>query len=344
MKTLKTILVLLISFAFVQCDDNSSSDPGGSTLTPQYTYITDGDDLKIIDVANPATPIFVNNIAMNTSYFVSVSPDVAYVAQYDAIEPYINVINISNVNSLSSTSVAKNSATNFSILSDLYTILGTAYITDFYRGLNAIDTNTFSGPITTTNTGSDAMSVTKLGSYLYLIDQANGLSQYDILNTATPTYTGINNNTDIDISSYSNSTYGQFHSWVENDGTYIYVANIIDKKLKKFDASTLNLISEVAFEGYATAFAISNGFAYITSKAGDAPLQSSFDGISMFNLSTMTFTNFKSLNETSGVAVNGNYAYVTDANGLHIYDVSTGTLTLVSDFAQGFGNYIALGE
>lgn len=344
MKTLKTILILLITITFIQCADNSSSDSGGSTLTPQYAYITDGDDLKIIDVANPAAPTFVNNIAMNTSYFVSVSPDVAYVAQYDALEPYINVVNINNVNSLSATPVAKNSATNFSILSDLYTILGTAYITDLYRGLNSIDTNTFSGPITTTNTGSDAMSVTKLGNFLYIIDQANGLSQYDISTPGTPIYTNVNNNTDVDTSSYSNATFGQFHSWLENDGTYLYVANIIDKKLKKFNATNLSLISEVSFEGYATAFAISNGFAYITTKAGNAPLQTSFDGISMFDLSTMTFTNFKSLNRASGVAINGNYCYVTDADGLHIYNISSGTLTLVSNFPQGKGNYIALGE
>jgi hypothetical protein len=344
MKTLKTVLILLIAFTFIQCDDNSSSDPGGSTLNPQYAYITDGGDLKIIDVANPSAPTFVNNIAMNTSYFVSVSPDVAYVAQYDAIEPYVNVVNISNVNSLNSTPVAKNSATNFSILSDLYTILGTAYITDLYRGLNSIDTNTFSGPITTTNTGSDAVSVTKLGNFLYIIDQVNGLSQYNISTPGTPTYTGVNNNTDVDTSSYSNATFGQFHSWLENDGTYLYVANINDKKLKKFDATTLNLISEISIDGHATAFAIHNGFAYITTKAGLSPLQNSFDGIKMVNLSTMTVVADNSLSLTSGVALNGNYCYVTHMDGLHIFDISAGTLNFVSNFLQGKGNYIALGE
>ena len=336
--------ILLISLTLIQCDDNSSSDPGGATLTPQYAYITDGADLKVIDVANPAAPTFVNNIAMNTSYFVSVSPDVAYVAHYDVTEPYLSLVTINNTSSLSATAVAKSSANNFSILSDLYTIQGTGYITDLFRGLNVVDT-TNTSLITTANMGSDAMSVTKLNNHLYIIDQVNGLSKYSIATPSNPTFTNVRNNTDVDISSYADTNFGQFHSWVENDGTFIYVANIIDKKLKKLDAINLNLISEVAFEGYATAFAIHNGHAYITSKAGPSPLATSFDGVSMFDLSTMTFTNFKSLNRASGVALHGNYCYVTDADGLHIYDISSGSLTSAGTvFANGFGNFIALGE
>lgn len=338
---MKTALIISIMLLAVQCADNSSSDSGGSTLTPQYAYITDGDDLKIIDVANPVAPTFVSNIAMNTSYFVSVSPNQANVAHYDAIEPYLSIVNIQNANSLSSFALPKGSVNSFSLISDIYSIQGTAYFTDFYRGLNVVDPTNNS---LFTNMGSDAMSVTGIGNYLYLIDQANGLSKYDISTPSTPTYTNINNNTDVDTSSYPDINFGQFHSWIENDGTYIYVANIIDKKLKKFDATNLTLISEVSFEGYATAFAISNGYAYITTKAGNAPLQTSFDGISMFDLSTMTFTNFKSLNRTSGVAINGNYCYVTDADGLHIYNISSGVLVLESTLATGYGNFIALGE
>jgi len=340
-KLLKATFVISTMFLFVQCADNSSSDSGGSTLTPQYAYITDGDDLKIIDVANPTSPTFVNSIAMNTSYFVSVSPGQANIAHYDAIEPYLSIVNIQNVNSLSSFALPKNSANNFSLLSDIYSIQGTAYFSDLYRGLNVVDPTNNS---LFTNLGSDAMSVTGIGNKLYLIDQANGLSKYDISSPNSPSYTNVNNNTDVDTASYPDANFGQFHSWVENDGTYIYVANIIDKKLKKFDPVNLNLISEVSFEGYATAFAISNGFAYITTKAGNSPLQSSFDGISMFDLSTMTFTNFKALSRTSGVAINGNHCYVTDADGLHIYNISTGVLVLESTLATGYGNYIALGE
>ena len=174
MKIFKSSILIFITFLFTQCADNSSSDSGGSTLNPQYAYITDGNDLKIIDVANPALPTLVNTFSANTSYFVSVSPNIANVAQYDAIEPYINMVNIQNPNSLSSIPLAKNSTNSFSLLSDMYSIQGTAYITDLYRGLNVVDPSNNS---LFTNMGSDAMSVTGIGTMLYIIDQANGLSK-----------------------------------------------------------------------------------------------------------------------------------------------------------------------
>lgn len=57
---------------------------------------------------------------------------------------------------------------------------------------------------------------------------------------------------------------------------------------------------------------------------------------------TMTITNFKTLHKTSGVALNGNYCYVADADTLCIYDINSGTLNLLSDFAQGAGYIISL--
>lgn len=56
----------------------------------------------------------------------------------------------------------------------------------------------------------------------------------------------------------------------------------------------------------------------------------------------MTITNFKTLHKTSGVALNGNYCYVADADTLCIYDINSGTLNLLSDFAQGAGYIISL--
>ena len=342
MKKIKILALLLISLVLIKCDDNSSSNSGGSTLTPQYAYITDGTDLKILDVANPTNPTYVDDVSVNTSYFVSVSPDVAYVAQYDAAEPYLSLVNTSNSSLLTST-IAKSSANNFSLLSDMFTIQGTGFITDLYRGLNTIDT--VSPTVTTSNTGSDTMSLTKLGNNLYIIDQLNGLSIYDVSIPSNPTYTGVRNNTDIDTFSYLDSPFGQYHSWVENDGTYIYVANIIDKKLKKFDATTLSLLGEVDIEGYATAFVIDVGRAYITMKASaNAPLQSGSDSVRMYNLFTMALLDYEILNKASGVAVNGNYAYVTDSNALHIYDISSGGFVFESTTPSGYGNFIALGE
>ncbi|WP_170233977.1 LVIVD repeat-containing protein [Bizionia myxarmorum] len=349
MKTSKKIqtsifLTLMFSLLF-GCSDNSSSDPSGSTTTPQYAYITDGNDLKIIDVAVPTAPTFVSTIAINTSYFVSVSPGVAYVAQYDATAPYLSLVDISNAASPSiSIAIPKDNSLAFSLLSDMYTVNNVGYLTDVYRGLHVVDLANFNFS-SQVNLGGDAMSLTKVQNELFVIDQAMGLHTYNVTTPETPVATGIFNNTEIDVSSYGDAPYGQYHSWVENDGTSIFVANTIDKKIKQFDAATLTLMNEVSIEGYPTAFAIYNGNAYVTMKASaNAPLQTSYDGIRMYDLATLSLVDMKPLNLASGIALHNDYAYVTDADGLHIYNINGNNFVLESTLTAGFGNFIALGQ
>jgi hypothetical protein len=345
MKNYKFLTILCLSIIF-SCSENSSSDSGGSSsLTPNYAYVTSNNSLKIIDITNVNNLTMSSSISLSTPYYVSVSPNVAYVAQYDATAPYISLINISNpLSPTLATAIPKDNTLAFSFLSDMYTIQGVGYLTDLFRGVHVIDliNSNFSSQV---NQGSDAMSITKIMNTLFVIDQANGLHSIDISNPSNLTLTGVSNTTDIDIASYPDAPYGNYHSWVENDGTYIYVANIFDKKIKKFDANTLTLLNDVSIEGYTTAFAIKNGIGYVTTKASaNAPLQTSFDGIKMIDLNTMSILDAKPLNGASGVALNDDSAYITDTNGLHVYDVSSGSLILQSTLATGNGNYIALGE
>ncbi|NRD21383.1 hypothetical protein HNV08_15105 [Winogradskyella eckloniae] len=347
MKTIfKMLFAITIGLCVVNCSDNSSSSSSGGTINPQYAYITDGNELKIVDVATASSPSFVGSIALNSSYFVSVSPDVAYVAQYDAVEPYLSVINVSNPSNPQVFGNMPKSNTNaFSLISDMFTLNGVAYLTDIYRGLHVLDISNPNVLTSQLNMGGDAMSLTKIQNELFVIDQANGLHSYNISTPGLPAVTSISNSTDVDTSSYSDAPIGQYHSWVETDGIYLYVANTIDKKIKQFDAATLTLINEVSIEGFPSAFAIHNGYAYVTTKASiNAPLQTSFDGVRMYDLATLSLFDLQPLNRASGVALNGDYAYVTDSDGLHIYDISSNDFSFQSTLATGYGNYIALGE
>ena len=76
----------------------------------------------------------------------------------------------------------------------------------------------------------------------------------------------------------------------------------------------------------------------------NTPLQTSFDGVKMIDLSSFTVLDSKPLSAASGVAVNEDYLYVTDSVGLHIYDISGNNLVLESTTSNGAGNYIALGN
>ncbi|WP_291869866.1 hypothetical protein [Maribacter sp.] len=303
-----------------------------------YAYITDGTDLKVLDISNPTQPTVIQSITANTAYYVNVVSSVAYIGYFDAVAPFVSFANVADPATTSIFgSIAK--GTDYGRVSDVIQVDNYTYITDEYRGLHILNmANSNYNRITI----SDAMSVALMGTDVFMIDQVNGIHKQDATLTNAPVNLNITNTQDIDIASYSYNP-GSFHSWVRTSNNTVLAASIIDGKLKKFNAATLSVESEVDINGYATAMAVSGSYAFVSMKASpDAPLQSSYDGIKMVDTNTMTVVDSKPLNNASGVEVNGTYVYVTDTNGLHIYNSVTGSLVLENTFPAGFGNYIAL--
>jgi len=306
----------------------------------EHVYITDGSNLKVINVSNPLAPNLIHSIPALTSYYVNTFNSVAYVGHFDAIEPFVSFVNISNPSSASIFgSIAKGA--NYGRVTDVVQVDNLTYISDEHKGFHKLHIG--NSDYTTVDI-HDVMSMTKKDNSLAIIDFSVGLRKIDVTNAYMPIITNTYNLTDVDIASYPHTT-GSFHSWTRTDDSYFYIANINDKKLKKFQETNFgyNLITDVAINGYATAFTIENNYAFITTRASSlAPLQTSFDGITMINLATMTIIDSKPLDNASGVVVKANYAYVTDANGLYIYDISNSSLNLINTYNNGFGNYISL--
>ena len=306
-----------------------------------YVYITDGSNLKIVNVTNVLSPSLETTIPAPSSYYVNTANSLAYVGHFDATEPFVSFVNISNPPTATIYGSLAKSAT-YGRVSDVVQVENYTYISDEYRGFHKFHMASADYSLVD---GHDTMSMVKNGDDLVIIDMASALHKIDVTDASVPIVTNtFSTYTDVDTASYPYSN-GSFHSWTRTDGTNYYVANIIDKKLKKFEetASGYNLSGQADIDGHATSLDVSGSFAFVTMKPSpDAPLQTSFDGIKMVNLNTMTVVDSKPLAQASGVIVNLNYAYVTDANGLHIYDISGGSLSLVSTFAGGFGNYIAI--
>ncbi|TYB77312.1 hypothetical protein ES676_03195 [Bizionia saleffrena] len=306
-----------------------------------YVYITDGSNLKIVNVTNVLSPSLETAIPAPTSYYVNTANSLAYVGHFDATEPFVSFVNIANPPTATIYGSLAKSAT-YGRVSDVVEVENYTYISDEYRGFHKFHMASAEYSIVD---GHDTMSMVKNGDDLVIIDLASGLHRIDITDPSTPLVTNTTSAPmDVDIASYPYSN-GSFHSWTRTDGTYYYVANIIDQKLKKFQQTPagFQLIDEVIIGGHATALDVSGAYAYVTMKPGpDAPLQTSYDGVKMINLNTMSVMDSKPLNNASGVVVNLNYAYVTDANALYIYDMSGGSLNLVSTFNAGYGNYIAV--
>lgn len=339
-KILKSITILSMLVYLIGCG-NSSGNNNGSVNNSNYAYVTDFSELKVIDIRDAQNPILTSSLPLPTSYHVSIVDKFAYVFNYDAIKPYVSIIDVSNP--LTPTvSVNFPKGNNFRIATDIYTENGIAYVTDTYKGVHAVDIS--NGTFTPqSQTEVNAMSVTKMGNNLYLLYQGtnNGLQIFNISSPYTLTATTIMNTTDIDTTSYGMP----HHSIVKHNNTDIFVANISDKKLKKLDSSDLTLISSVNINGFATDLAIHNNFAFVTMHNSNAPLNTGDDAIKVINLTNMTITDTKTLNEASSVSVYDNKVFVTDSTALHIYQVdNNGNLNLLSTLSSGFGNAIRLGE
>lgn len=310
-------------------------------IASDYVYVTDGTDFKIINVFDPYLPYVENTISASTAYFVEVIDDRAYLGYFDAIQPFMDIYNVTDPNNLSTIqSIAKDS--QFGRVSDIEKIDDYIYVSDEYKGVHHINTN--NGSVFSFE-NHDVMSLSLINDELACLGIWAGLYGFDVTNPSAPTnsnYT-LDVYADIDIASYSH-TNGSFHSWIRNNGMDHFVANIFDSKLKKVEEgmSNYSVVSELDISGYATAFTIVGNYGFITTRASSqAPLQTSYDGIIMVNLSNMTIVDSHVLSNASGVTVKANIAYVTDENGLHIYDVSQGNLNLINTYAQGFGNYIS---
>lgn len=307
-----------------------------------YVYITDGTDFKIINVFDPYLPYIENSISASTAYFVEVIDDRAYLGYFDAVQPFMDIYNVTDPNNLSTIqSMAKGA--QFGRLSDIEKVGDYVYISDEYKGIHHINTN--NGSVYSFE-NHDVMSLSRINNSLTALGIWAGLYGFDISIPSTPTnsnYT-LSPYSGIDIASYP-YTNGSFHSWVRNNGLNHYVANISDQKLKKVTEgqSNYSIASELDISGYTTAFAIDGSYGFITTRSSTlAPLQTSYDGVMMVDLSNMSIVDSHTLSNASGVTVKVNIAYVTDENGLHIYDVSQGDLNLINTYAQGFGNYISI--
>jgi len=312
------------------------------TLSDNYVYITDGTDFKIINVSDPYLPFTEHSVPASTGYFVEVIDHKAYLAYFDAVQPYLDIFNVANPNNVNPIqSISKGGA--YGRVSDIEKVDDYIYISDEFSGAHHINTNNGS---TFLFESHDIMSLSLMNNKITCLGIWGGLYGFDVSNPVAP----INSNytidvfTAIDIASYPH-TIGSFHSWIRNNGTHHFVANISDKKLKKVEENTSNysVINELDLSGHATAFTIAGNYGFITTRASSqAPLQTSFDGILMVDLNNMTILDSKTLNNTSGVTVKANFAYVTDQNGLHIYDISQGNLNLINAYQPGFGNYISI--
>ena len=372
MKKLHSIgIMFALAWGIVGCGGSSNTNSSNAVVDSNYAYISDGNLFKIVDITDPSDPVSKGNLAMGSAHYLTVTDKYVYVSEYASSDPYVNIINVDD--KAAPVVVSPITKSNpFALMSDMYIDDSTAYVTDEYKGLHVLDISN-GGFQPQALTGADAMSVTLLNGKMFMMEQGSeyGIAKYDISTPTSPVRLAKVENTNIldvntglpDVTVASNFLVDAFsyphyeldqsgtpvyldnshHSWIENDGTHLYSANVRHKNLVKFD-DTLTHIASVDTGGFVTALAIDGDYAYLSMHNMSAPLINGFDGVKMIDLSTMTVQASVALSNASGVAVQDNRLYVTDDTGLHIYDTSNASLTHVASLTDGSGNFIALGK
>ncbi|GGG43459.1 hypothetical protein [Bizionia arctica] len=305
----------------------------------EFVYITDGTNLKVVDVTNPISPSLATSVSLPSSHYVKViNRSVAVVGQTASSEPYVSTINITDPESSYVAATTSKSSSN-TILTDAIKLDNKVILTDLHSRNKLFVTAT--NDMEEIGDAHGGFCITNLNNdHLVLLDGL-GVSTYKIGFNFQLTFPFLPSN----VSLLWTSLVGNRFDKIENDGQYAYVANVEGQKLIKLEvnASAINQLSSLNIGGHPSALEIYNNYAYVTmSPTLTTPYNAGFDGIKMIDLNTMQVIDSVMLTNASGVVVKGIYAYVTDANGLHIYNISSGSLNLISTFNQGFGNYISL--
>jgi hypothetical protein len=302
------------------------------TIVGNYAYAV-GDRLEIIDISNPANPIFKASYDISGGQDVQIVGNYAYVADGDS---GLQIIDISNP----LTPTLKGNYDTSGTARDVQVVGNYAYVADDYSGLQIID---ISNPLTPTlkgnyDTSGNAYDVQVVGNYAYVADASSGLQIIDISNPLTPTLKG-------------NYDTSGFAFGVQVVGNYAYVADA-SSGLQIIDIS--NPLTPTLKGNYDT-----SGNAYDVQVVGNYAYVADFwAGLQIIDISNPLTPTLKGNYDTSGFAfdvqVVGNYAYVADASsGLQIIDISNPlTPTLKGNYntsgaaygVQVVGNYAYIAD
>jgi hypothetical protein len=287
------------------------------TVVGNYLYAV-GDTLDIIDISDPAKPVFKGNYDISSGYDVQVVDNYAYVTDYGS---GLQIIDISNP---TSPTLKGNYSTYINGKRGVQVVGNYAYVADRYSGLQIID---ISNPTSPTLKGNyytfNASGVQVVGNYAYVADSDSGLQIIDISNPTSPTLKG-----NYDTSGSANG--------VQVAGNYAYVADG-DSGLQIIDISnptSPTLKGNYDTPYYALRVQVVGNYAYVADK------HSGLQIININNPAAPTLVGNYDTTIAHGVQVVGNYAYVADdEDSLKIIDISNPTSpTLKGNYDTGYAS------
>ena len=276
-----------------------ASSPRSVAVSGNYAYVVDffSDDLKVIDISDPAAPVLAGSVGIGPLPFsVAVSGNYAYVVDINSDD--LKVVNISIPgNPVISGSLGVGGSPVSVAISGNY-----AYVVDTdSKDLKVID---ISNPASPTQSGGLGIgffpsSVAVSGNYAYVVDlNSEDLKVIDITNPAAPALAG-------------SLGLGANPRSVAVSGSYAYVVDDVSEDLKVIDISdpaSPTLSGSLGIGPLPFAVAVSGTHAYVVDQLWD-----DLEVIDISNPAAPTLASSLSIGtEPIAVAVSGNYAYIVD--------------------------------
>jgi len=301
-------------------DINSSS---GVVLSSDYSYayVADKTSMLVLHISGPDQPELTGK--WDSSEYAGklvVDDNYAYVADGN---DGLQIIDITNPASPGEVGACN---TYYARGIDLLTIDSSTYacIADSDEGLKIIDITTPSSVTNSSSTGSSTTSgdnflgiiVSETRKRAYVANSINGLSIIDVSNPADPDIIGLCD------------TPGDAHG-VTINGDYAFVSDfnsglqIID--ISEPDVTVIRSVDTGTVVN--CGITISGNYAFVTD---GNPLNPDYTAgaLKVFSLAdpenpVLVSSDSANVENCTGIAVSGNYAYVTDYNpGLHVFDIS----------------------
>ncbi|KXS41675.1 MAG: LVIVD repeat protein [Methanolobus sp. T82-4] len=287
-------------------------------LKDKYAYVTDSENgLVVVDVSNPSSPIPAGRCDVNGSaHDIAVEGDNAYVT---GEENGLRIIDISNPSS----PALIGSYDPDGIERGVAISEGYAYLANGRNGLVIIDVSNSSSPVFAGNfsqSGFNAFDVVVEEDYAYVASEF-GLFIFDVSDPKSPTITGRTNPLNLMDEIYEGITVSGNRTYSIDSYNRLFIDDISDPSSPSYGSSSVcgpaastppgNLGVGVAVqENYVYAASLYFGVVNVSD-----PSSPSFEGY--YDVSFNDDTG----GHACGLAVSGDYAYVTNEKGLVILNI-----------------------
>lgn len=286
-------------------------------ISGQYAYVAAGTRSHIVDITNPAAPVYVGKIAAYGGYhqYMNVRSGYAYVCNYDAGLAVVNITNPSNpVNVMA---VPSGHRTAGIIFDGNYAYVAVGDTGMVIYNVSNPASPVFTAKIKTTGRAAfvsyGAVSINGVPTgHIFVSNRlpAPGISAINVASPTTPVTSSF-------LAAFAAPTGIAYFPYYSNGKVYVAYGTAGLRILDVTSPSSPLLLSTFALSGEARGVAVKGNFAYVIGRDAGVHI------VDVSNAANPVLLKTIPTSRSRGIAINGNYAYVaTRDSGLIVWNVT----------------------